>query len=274
VKIQNEDFISDDLNKKIALSNTPKRIITLAPNLTELVFELGEGRRIVGNTSFCNFPDSAKNIPNVADLLTVNLEKVTSLKPDLIFISAEGNSKSEYNKLIELGFNVFVSNPRHYNGIKKTLLDMGKIFNVYSKAESIIQNWDSRLKKITDDNEKVVFNTVIFIISTNPIISVGRKSFIHQILTYAGLKNITSGTDISYPIFSREEVLLKNPDYILLYETNNNEIGNILDLYPEWHTLSAVINNRVLFINADKYSRPGPRFINAVEDLHYRIISK
>lgn len=268
-----KNFVTDDLHKKIEINNPPQRVITLAPNLTELVFELGFGDRIVGNTSYCNFPDSAKNIENVADLLTVNLEKITSLQPDLIFITAEGNSKSDYSKLVDLGYKVFVSNPRHYNGIKKTMLDMGKIFEKTEYAKSIISNWEERIEIVKSKHEKLVYKSVMFLVSTNPIFSVGKKSFVHQILTYAGLENITSDSEISYPMYNREELLVRNPDYILMYETNNNDINALLESYPEWNTLSAIINERVFYINADLYSRPGPRFVEAVEDLH-KLISK
>lgn len=266
-----KNYIVDDLQNKIEINAVPQRIISLAPNLTELIFELGEGKKIVGNTSFCNYPDSAKSIPNVADLLTVNLESITNLKPDLIFITAEGNSKAEYTKLKDLGFRVFVSNPRHYNGIKKTLLDMGKIFKKEIKSDSIVHAWDQKIEKIKLMHDRVILNSAMFLISTKPIISVGNKSFIHQILTYAGLKNLSADSDVSYPLFSREEVLLRNPDYFLLYETNTNDINELLEIYPEWHTLSAIVNGRVIYINADLYSRPGPRFVDAVEDLFNRI---
>lgn len=272
-KVPLNNYVADDLQNKIEINTVPQRIISLAPNLTELIFELGEGKKIVGNTSFCNYPDSAKSIPNVADLLTVNLESITNLKPDLIFITAEGNSKTEYTKLIDLGFKVFVSNPRHYNGIKKTLLDMGRIFNKETESDSIVHYWDQKIEKIKKMHDRVILNSAMFLISTKPIISVGKKSFIHQILTYAGLKNITADSDVSYPLFSREEVLLRNPDYFLLYETNTNDINELLEIYPEWHTLPAIVNGRVIYINADLYSRPGPRFVDAVEDLFQRIVN-
>lgn len=267
------NYITDDLHKKLEIQDPPNRIITLAPNLTELVFELGLGSKIVGNTSYCNYPDSANKIENVADLLTVNLEKITTLQPDLIFITAEGNSKSDYDKLVDLGLKVFVSNPRHYNGIKKTMLDMGKIFNLSEKAQSIVSNWESRIETVKETHNQLVFRSAMFLISTNPIFSVGKNSFIHQILTYAGLENITADSEISYPMFNREDLLVKNPDCILLYETNNNNIDELLKTYPEWYTLPAIINKRVFFINADLYSRPGPRFIDAVENLNELIMA-
>lgn len=268
-----KNFVTDDLHKKIEIELSPQKVITLAPNLTELVFELGQGNKIIGNTNYCNYPDSAKKIENVADLLSVNLEKITDLKPDLIFITAEGNSKADYNKLISLGFKVFVSNPRNFAGIKKTMLDMGKIFRVSEKAEAIVNNWNERIDSVKKTHEQIVAGSVMFLISTNPIYSVGKNTFVHQILTLAGLKNITSDTDVNYPLLNREEILARNPNYILLYETNNNNVSEILKAYPEWNTLSAVINDRVFFINADLFSRPGPRFVDAVEKLNQMILS-
>ena len=273
-KIQpTKNFVTDDLHKKIEIELSPQKVITLAPNLTELVFDLGEGSKIIGNTKYCNYPDSAKKIENVADLLSVNLEKITALKPDLIFITAEGNSKADYNKLISLGFKVFVSNPRNFAGIKKTMLDMGKIFKVSKKAEAIVNNWNARIDSVKKTHEQIIAGSVMFLISTNPIYSVGKNTFVHQILTFAGLENITADTDVNYPLLNREEILVRNPSYILLYETNNNDVQEILKAYPEWNTLSAVINERIFFINADLFSRPGPRFVDAVERLNKIILN-
>ena len=106
----NKSFILDDLGKTFEPKSKIERIVSLAPNLTELLFTLKVGNKIVGNTKYCNYPDSAKSIEKVGDLLTVDAEKIVTLKPDIIFITVEGNSKFDYDKLKQLGFNVFVSN--------------------------------------------------------------------------------------------------------------------------------------------------------------------
>lgn len=264
----NENLITDDLHKSFDIKMRPTRVVTLAPNLTELMFELGAGNRIVGNTTYCNYPDSAKSIKKVGDLLTVNLENILTLQPDLIFITVEGNSKTDYDKLIDLGFKVFVSNPKNFKGIKKTMFDMGEIFGLTNKAQSIINNWDSRIEKVNKSHDMILLNSTLFLVSTNPIFTIGSNTFVHQILTFAGLKNIAADSKISYPMFNREEILKRNPDYILLYENNNNDVNVLLEVYPEWNTLPAIINNRVFFVNADLFSRPGPRFVDAVEELN------
>jgi len=263
--------IKDDLYKTIIIDKIPQKVISLSPNLTELLFELGQGNKIIGNTSYCNYPDSAKLIENVANLLTVNLEKIKALNPDLIFITTEGNSKTDYEKLSKLGLKVFVSNPRNYNGIKKTLLDMGKIFKSSEKVNSIVDSWDTRLNIVKKNHDKIVFKTAIFFVSTSPIFSIGKNSFIHQILTFSGLENISANSEISYHMYKSEEIIKKNPDYILLYENNTNDVNELVETYPEWNTLSAVVNNRVLFLSTDLFRRPGSRFVEAVEKLNMLI---
>ena len=99
-------LISYTLSKKI-----PRRIITLAPNLTEMIYDLGLENKLVGNTLYCDYPEAAKKIEKVGNLLTVNFEKIVTLKPDLVLITVEGNTKETYDKFHQLGIKIFVSNP-------------------------------------------------------------------------------------------------------------------------------------------------------------------
>lgn len=268
------NIITDDLHKSFKFETPPQRVISLAPNLTEMIFKLNVEDKLIGNTKYCNYPDSAKRITKVGDLLTVDLEKIVSLNPDLIFITVEGNSKSDYQKLLDLGMKVFVSNPRNYSGIKKTLSDMAKIFHKEKLADSLINNWNLRLAEIKKTHNMIEAKKVLFLISKNPLFTVGGNSFINQILTFSGLENISADSKVNYPIFNREEIVKRNPDYILLYKTNKNDINKLLELYPEWNTISAVVNKRVFFIDADLYSRPGPRFVNAVEELNSLVLKR
>jgi len=269
---KNQFSITDDLGKSFEPNIKINKIVSLAPNLTELLFSLNVGNKIVGNTKYCNFPEESKNIEKVGDLLTVDAEKIISLQPDIVFITVEGNSKFDYNKLKQLGLKVFVSNPRNYKGIKKTLSDMSKILGKEKVADSLINNWDLRIEKVKKTHNIIISQTVLFLVSTNPIFTVGKNSFMNEILSFAGLKNIAADKDINYPLLNREEIVKRDPDYILLYETNTNKIDELLKNYPEWNTLRAVINNRIFYVNADLFSRPGPRFVDAVENLNKLVL--
>jgi len=259
--------IVDDLNNKISLSNKPKRIITLAPSLTEMIYELGLGNKLVGNTTYCDYPEEAKKITKVGDLLNVDAEKVLMLKPDLVFVTIEGNTQESYKKLKDLGINVFVSNPRNYNGIKKTFKDLAKIFDVTKKADSIINNWDRRINKLVNRQSVDTSKYIMFIIELKPIIVAGGKTFLNEYIRLAGYKNIVFDSKVNYPILNREEVLKRNPSYII-YSYEDKEINKkIAELYPEWKRIDAIKNNGIITINPNIYFRPGVRFVDAAEEL-------
>jgi len=268
--IQNKFIIKDDLGNEFAFENQPERIISLAPNITEMVFDLGLGKRIVGNTTYCNFPPESNKIQKVGDLLSVNYEKVLSLKPDIIFITTEGNTKIAYDKLISLKQKVFVLNPQSFNDIKNDYLKIASVFGKMEIAKDKISIWES-----VEDSVREIFKTqpisnVMFLVSLHPVILAGEKTFINEFLSITNLKNIAVGTKVNYPVFSREEILLQNPK-IILHTTHNEKSSEILTAYPEWQKLDAIKKNKVYYLNPDLYFRPGPRYIEGLRDLSQKL---
>lgn len=263
--------IVDDLDSAFHFDSVPKRIITLAPNLTEMIYDLGIDSLLIGNTTYCNFPEKAKSITKVGDLLTVDYEKILSLKPDLIFITVEGNSKNTYDKLKEYGFRVFVSNPRSYNGIKKTYSDFGRIFNKEKLVNRKIEEWDLIVDDIKFLSAKPDSSTSMFLISIKPIMLAGGKTFVNEFLNFCGLKNISAGSKVNYPLFSREEILNKNPNFIIHSFMQKNIELDIKIAYPEWENLSAIKNGNIISVDPDLFFRPGPRFVIALQYLHAKL---
>jgi iron complex transport system substrate-binding protein len=261
----------DDIGNKISLEKIPNKIITLAPNLTEFIYELNLQKNLIGNTLYCSYPEEAKTITKVGDLLSIDMEKIVTLKPDMIFITVEGNTKNNYTKLKGLGFTVFVSNPRDFEGIKKTTRDLAKIFDVENSAESKIDVWQ---KKIDAVNEKCKGNPprkAMFLISLNPIILAGKKTFVNGFMQVNNIENITGDMKINYPFFNREDVLKRNPEIIIHTRENINSKNDLLEAYPEWSSLDAIKNNRVYYVDPDLFHRPGPRYAEAVETLYNTI---
>ena len=266
-KINQQDLIVDDFGNSFQFDEPPKRIITLAPNLTEFIYDLGLGNRLIGNTLFCDYPEEAKPVEKVGDLLTFNFEKILMLKPDLIFITVEGNTKETYNKFRELGLKVFVSNPRGFRGIKKTYLDFGRIFGIQNKAQTRIKEWNLTISEIRETADKLDKLTMYCAIELKPIMVAGNNTFINEILEICGGKNLAISLPQNYPVLNREEILKNDPDYLLFTAHIDDKVENIIDTYPEWRSLSAVKNNRVLLIDRNLFGRPGPRFSEAVETL-------
>jgi iron complex transport system substrate-binding protein len=256
--------IVDDLNAKFVFKEAPKKIISLAPNITEMIYDLNLEKHLVGDTKYCDYPEAAKNVEKVGDMLTFNFEKIVSLKPDLIFITVEGNTKETYDKFQELGLKVFVSNPRNYEGIKKTYSDIARIFSVDTKRK--LANWDSTVASIKEQN-KSLNKSAMYVVEIRPIMLVGKNTFINEYMQFCGLKNIAEDSPANYPLYNREEVLKRNPDYIIYPTGGNEDTGKIKNAYPEWNRLSAIKNGNIIFVNRDLYSRPGPRFVEALKDL-------
>ncbi|MGE5362651.1 MAG: ABC transporter substrate-binding protein [Bacteroidota bacterium] len=263
--------ITDDTGAVITFSGVPRKVISLAPSLTEMIFSLGAGDKLAGNTIYCTYPPEAKLKEKVGDLITVDYEKILSLKPDLILISVEGNVKDTYNRLKELGFKVMVSNPRNFEGIKKTYSQLGTVLDKKRSADSTIYSWDKRYALIRQKLQDQKRPSGMFIVGLNPLMLAGKNTFINEILTSAGINNIANDQPVNYPLFSREEILLRNPDYIITTGHASGDARQIRANYREWSTVSAVKNNNIILVDEDRFLRPGPRFIDALEELYGKL---
>jgi iron complex transport system substrate-binding protein len=265
-----ENSIIDDLNNQIIVNEIPQRIISLAPNLTEMIFALNAGDKIIGNTWYCNFPAESKSVKKIGDMFSVEYEEIILLNADIIFMTVEGNSRDVYNKLVNLSQKVFVSNPRNFEGIKKTYSDLGKILGKVDIVYREIEKWNEEIKLIELEAYNRSPMTAFLIISINPLITAGRNTFMNEFFRICNLINIAEKSTVNYPILSREEVLKQNPSLIILPK------GEIIkdDLtvsYPEWKKLEVIRYDRVIEVNPDIFFRPGPRFILALRDVFNKI---
>lgn len=259
--------ITDDLGNKFVSDKKPERIITLAPNLTEMIYSLGLQKHLIGNTLYCNYPEEAKKIEKVGDMLTYDFEKIITLKPDLLFISVEGNTKETYDKFRELGLKIFVSNPRNYQGIKKTYMDFGKIFGVEKRAADQIAKWDSVINFISASSKNNSKKSAALMVEVSPIMIAGESTFFNEFFEICRIENIASGIKMNYPVFSREELLKQNPDYIFYPAALDDELERVVNIYPEWKRLKSIKDKNFFLVDRDLYSRPGPRFAEAVQDM-------
>lgn len=139
----------DEIGNEIHLKSKPSKIISAAPNITEIIFSIDAQKLLVGRTSFCNYPEEVKDIPIVGDLINLNFEKIVELKPELIFMTVEGNTKETFNKLKSLGVEVYVINPRDINGIIKSIKNIAEVLDRKDTAENLIKSFKDRLEKFT-----------------------------------------------------------------------------------------------------------------------------
>ena len=268
---ENTRSLTDALNRKISFEKTPTRVITLAPSLTEFIYLLNCDDKLIGNTLYCNYPAEANEITKIGDMITFDFEKILSLNPDLLLITVEGNTKEAYEKLESFGLKTFVLNPRNINDIKKSLVLLSGIFSKEVLADSIIKNWDKEVEEVKKHNELNKSRSAMVIIDISPLMLAGKNTFINEYLEICNLDNITEASPSNYPVFSREEIIKRNPDVIIYPGNGTEDVGFLLSYYPEWNELKAIKNKKVIFVDRDTFSRPGPRFIKALEELSEKI---
>jgi ABC-type Fe3+-hydroxamate transport system substrate-binding protein len=271
VAFPQESAVHDDLGRILTCPSPPQRIVSLAPSITETLFALGLDSSIVGVTDFCNYPPAAATKASVGGINNPNLEQIASLRPDLIVMSVSGNNRSDFDKLIALGMNIFVSNPRSVDGVFRSLESLGVLCGRAGSARRIVDSLRTYERKMVGKAAAFPEKSVLLLLSLRPLIAIGKGTFIDELLSLANARNVTHDTPTAYPILGREEIIRLQPDVIVVTTEVASRVSEILAEYPEWNTLAAVRNKRVAFVNADLISRPGPRIVQGLDQLVHAI---
>ena len=259
--------VTDDLQRAVTLTSPVQRIVSLAPSITETLFAIGAGEQIVGVTEYCNYPEQAKAKRKVGGITNPSVETIISLKPDLIVVSMEGNMRSDFDKLTSFGVPVFVTNPRDLNGIYKSIEQLGVLCGKQSIASTVVRAMKAKADSIGRLVQKLKRRSVLFFVSSQPIIVVGKNTFLSQLIELAGGSNTAVRAASTYPTYSREAVLKDNPDVLIFMSDVLVTPDDLPTLYPEWRTLKAWQQKNIYRIDPDIVSRPGPRAVNGLEAL-------
>ena len=266
-------FLYDDLGNKFNTQNSPDKVISLAPNLTEMIYFVGGEKYLKGITTYCTYPPEAKSKEKVGDLISVDFEKLIEIKPDIIFMTVEGNSKAQYEKIKSLGFKVFVSNPRNFKGIEKTIKDFGIIFHKQVFTEAKLRRMDKTLDSLKSASTNLEKFKSLFLISVKPLMAAGKNTFVNEYLQFFGLKNIAANASQSYPVIGSEFLIKSNPDMIVLPKKMKKLLNELMKNNSVLREVRAIRKNNIITINPDLYLKPGPRFINALQNLKLKLDS-
>ena len=191
------------------------RIISLKPNITEIVFALDEGNKLVGITSFCQRPPEAAKLPKVADYISIDVERVLAQKPDLILASTENASRKEVEFLKAQGIPVELFAFTSLQDIRSSVLRLGTLLGKISQAQALVQEMDRSLGELKDRADKAKPMTALFIVGYDPLVVVGGNNFIGQSFPFLGLRNVAEKSRMSYPVYSMEQLLQSAPELIV-----------------------------------------------------------
>lgn len=258
--------VTDGMGRTVTVPDEPRRIVSLAPNITEIIFALGQEHRLMGATRYSDFPPEAKTLPKVGSYVHLDLEKIVALKPDLCIAIKDGNPVAVAKRLESLKIPVYAVNPRNLETIMQTVLEIGGLINAQKEADLLVKDMDLRIQKVKSLVSNVAHRPrVFFQIGVSPIVSVGTHTFIHGLIVLAGGTNVAQGP-ISYPRFSREQVLALSPEVIIITSMARAAVfEQVKAEWNKWPDLPAVRDQRIFLEDSNFFDRPTPRLVDGLE---------
>jgi len=261
---------TDDAGRQVDIDRAPERIVSFGPSITEILFALGLDDRVVGVTDFCDYPEAAKAKPKVGNSFSPSIEKVVELEPDLVLTVEHEQFNSE---LDGLGIEFVVLDPEDLRSIMDTVRLAGQVTGKAREADRLADDMEAVISGVTGRVEGAARPAVFFMVDgTDPAMpwTAGGQSFIHDVITIAGGRNIAAGIADDYTQLSIEEIVNADPDVIVI-QTMTGGVPTVavevLEQHPIWGQLSAVKNGSIYLINGDLVSRPGPRIVQGLEEM-------
>lgn len=254
--------ITDDLGRSVKIPAKIERAVSLAPNLTEIVFAVDAGNELVGDTTYCNYPAEAQKIPKVGDTLNPNLETIAALKPQIVLVSTASQIESFTKILEQQNIAVFITNPKSVDGVYRSVFQIGEIFGRENRAHEIVDEMKKRAAEIEARTESANKVKVFVQISKEPLFTAGKDSFLTDLINRAGGVSVTQNVAEAYPKFSKETALALEPEAIILSDSPDN-----LEPNEVFKNSPAVKNGKVFKINTDLLSRPSPRIVDALDQI-------
>jgi ABC-type Fe3+-hydroxamate transport system substrate-binding protein len=250
--------LRDAIGQEVTLPRPATRVVSLAPNLTEIIAAIGAADKLVGRSTHCDYPPEVLSVPAVGDLLSLNYEAILARKPDLVLMSFVGNTGSNYSKLQQLGLRPYAIDASSLTGLINSIDTVGILLGREAQAHVV----HDRLRALVDSIARLGAASspvsTFIVIDRSPLMTVSR-GFLTDMVKTAGGANIVEGSAVSYPLFNREELLRRDPEVILVPSTSAATIDELLRTYPEWQRLRAVRNHRLYPLPENIVERPGPR---------------
>jgi iron complex transport system substrate-binding protein len=263
--------VTDDVGVVLTLPAPPVRIISLAPNVTEILYALGLGDRIVGLTRYCDFPKAARAKPKIGGLLDLNFERIKSLFPDLV-IAFRGNPLNALDRLRQLGLPLFTLDiAGGIEAIPSLVAKIGAVTGQTAQAESIVAGLAAKEKAVAAALTGVRTTPRVFLsLQGSGLWTFGRSSYFNDLLRRAKAASITGAVDKAWFEYGREALLRDDPDAIIILARSEEEFRSAVRWYRSQSGLGrlrALRGNRFLYLDQNAASRFGPRLYDTLTDL-------
>lgn len=257
--------ITDDTGQKILIQKRPSRIVSISPNMTEILYAVGGGELLVGISDLCDYPPPVKRKPRVGDL-QLRTEAVLSLKPDLV-LAHGGMQRGQVRELRRLGINVAAFSPENWNSVLQVIQLTGDLVGRSDSAKKVVRSMEEQRLKVYHRVKEQRQVRVFVEVWNAPLMTAGPGTFLDQLITMAGGCNIVGKDYPQWSAFPQELIIERDPEIIILTCKNKADVLN----RRGWQKITAVRLGRVFEVEPDVFSRPGPRLAEALESLSLRL---
>lgn len=258
---------TDDLGRQVTFVNTPIRIVSMAPSITETLFAIGLSERVVGVTQFCDYPPEAQAKPKVG-YTRPNLEAIVALQPDLVLAPREFLRTDIQSKLEQLKIPTYILDTTTFDRILSHIQTLGRMLGASVPADALVHEMRRQIEVIKARTSLLPRPRVLYVLNSEPLITVGPGSFIHEAIEMAGGSNVAARARSAYPRLNMEAVLKEDPELILFPSGRSEGIAvGEEERWQRWTTLSAIKLGRLHRVPSDLLNRPGPRIVQGLETL-------
>jgi len=263
--------IVDDAGRQVHLNSAPTRIVSHVPSITETIFALGLGDKLVADSDYCDYPEAAKGKPKIGGYFTPNIEEIVAMKPDLVL--TDGHVPELITKLDSLEIPIAVIDPKDISSVLTDIELLGNVSGSQKEARELTDNMRERMNAVWKKVAPLSYLPSVFYVfdatdTTKPW-TAGPSSFVDALINLAGGKNVAASAAGPWIQFNMEELVNSNPDIILVDSSHGTAAispAQIKEL-PGWQDLKAVKENRIYIIDGDLVNRSGPRIVEGLEQI-------
>jgi iron complex transport system substrate-binding protein len=258
--------VTDEAGRRVIVPDKIDRIVSLAPNLTEIVYAVGAGEQLIGDTEYCDYPSQAKAVAKIGDTMHPSIERIIALKPQIVLVSTASQLEAFTRQLDQQNIAVYVTNPQSLEDVFKSIQSLGVLFGHGDSTNTLVADLRARAAAVEVATKAVKPIRVFYQVSDEPLYTIGREAYLTDLIGRAGGVSVTADVPGAFPRFSDETALAAKPDAIILptggaMGSANSKVAAPLKNSP------AVLNNRIWKINENLLQRPGPRLVDGLEEM-------
>ena len=257
--------VTDDAGQQVVLTSPARRIVSLAPFITELLFAAGAGDAVVGATEFSDYPEAARAIARVGGGSGLDLEAILALQPDLVVAWQSGNPAGQVERLRSLGMTVFMSEPRRLLDVPDTLLRLGRLAGTEAVAKANADHFIQRYKQLQQRYAQRPVVSVFYQIWEQPLMTLNGEHLFNAVVRLCGGRNVFADLPALAPQVNIEAVLAVDPEVIVVAVDDKD--SPLLAAWERWPSLSAVAHGHVYSIARERLVRHSPRILEGADEL-------